>query len=250
MFGHAEAQTVRLPYANFVSRCAINPTTITKIDPEAKRVITDEEAIRLIIWWWLCGADYDWNATPGLAKVNKVYTTAGAERLRDALPNFTRGHALIGVLRCAVQCRRAQRMRAHATRLPGTQERKGGLRVSFVLPLPTPVPPSPETSKALVAAFAERNIKFYPSKRVMAINATHGSLSRRPLRRNGFRPVPWRTQTPCTVVVLDCGSAEAGGQQSIRVTLEPSTPASMPSGTVQTQGRPRQVYSPKVRQRL
>lgn len=40
-------------------------------------------------------------------------------------------------------------------------------------PRPTPVPPSPETSKALVAAFAERNIKFHPSKRVMAVNATH-----------------------------------------------------------------------------
>ena len=50
---------------------------------------------------------------------------------------------------------------------------RGACEISFVLPLPTPVPPSPETSKALVAAFAERNIKFYPSKRVMAVDATH-----------------------------------------------------------------------------
>jgi sulfide:quinone oxidoreductase len=34
------------------------------------------------------------------------------------------------------------------------------------------VPPSPETSKALVAAFAQRNIKFHPSKRVVVIDAT------------------------------------------------------------------------------
>ena len=49
---------------------------------------------------------------------------------------------------------------------------RGVCEISLVLPLPAPVPPSPETSKALIAAFAERNIKFYPSKRVIAVNAT------------------------------------------------------------------------------
>jgi sulfide:quinone oxidoreductase len=43
--------------------------------------------------------------------------------------------------------------------------------IDFVLPLPTPVPPSPETSRALVEAFNERGIKFYPSKRVASIDA-------------------------------------------------------------------------------
>ena len=39
-----------------------------------------------------------------------------------------------------------------------------------MLPLPSPVPPSPETSQALIGAFAERNIKFHPSKLVVAID--------------------------------------------------------------------------------
>jgi sulfide:quinone oxidoreductase len=40
----------------------------------------------------------------------------------------------------------------------------------MVLPLPSPVPPSPETSKALISAFAERNIHFMPNRRVAAVD--------------------------------------------------------------------------------
>jgi sulfide:quinone oxidoreductase len=40
----------------------------------------------------------------------------------------------------------------------------------MVLPLGSPVPPSPETSTALVAAFAERNIKFVPSRRFASLD--------------------------------------------------------------------------------
>ena len=43
--------------------------------------------------------------------------------------------------------------------------------IDFVLPLPAPVPPSPETSRALVQAFTERGIKFHPNKRVASIDA-------------------------------------------------------------------------------
>ena len=88
MFGHAEAQAVRLPYARFVkSGVQLILQTITKIDPVAKRVTTDAgsyTADHLVV---ALGADYDWDATPGLAEVNEFYTTAGAERLRDVLPN-------------------------------------------------------------------------------------------------------------------------------------------------------------------
>ncbi|HEY2283917.1 MAG TPA: FAD-dependent oxidoreductase, partial [Solirubrobacteraceae bacterium] len=40
----------------------------------------------------------------------------------------------------------------------------------FVLPLPSPVPPSPETSAALIEAFAERGIEFVPNTRVAALD--------------------------------------------------------------------------------
>jgi sulfide:quinone oxidoreductase len=44
--------------------------------------------------------------------------------------------------------------------------------IDVVLPQPAPVPPSSETSRALVEAFNECGIKFHPNKRVASIDAT------------------------------------------------------------------------------
>jgi sulfide:quinone oxidoreductase len=43
-------------------------------------------------------------------------------------------------------------------------------RITFVLPLPTPVPPSPETSAALLQEFAARDIDFVPDRRVASLD--------------------------------------------------------------------------------
>jgi len=43
-------------------------------------------------------------------------------------------------------------------------------QISFVIPLGTPVPPSPETSAALVKEFAARDIAFIAGRRVSAID--------------------------------------------------------------------------------
>ena len=105
MFSHAEAQAVRLPYANFAkSGVQLIQQTITKIDPVAKRVTTDAGTYTADYMVVALGADYDWDATPGLAEVNEFYSMAGVERLRDVLPNFTRGHALIGVCGAPYKC--------------------------------------------------------------------------------------------------------------------------------------------------
>jgi sulfide:quinone oxidoreductase len=46
--------------------------------------------------------------------------------------------------------------------------------ITVVSPLPTPVPPSPATSQALLEAFAERDITFVGSSQVQALDpATH-----------------------------------------------------------------------------
>jgi sulfide:quinone oxidoreductase len=42
--------------------------------------------------------------------------------------------------------------------------------ISLVLPLGSPVPPSPETSRALIAAFAERGIAFIPGRRIASVD--------------------------------------------------------------------------------
>ena len=105
MFGHAKPQTARLAYANFAkSGVKLIQQTITKIEPVAKRVTTNAGSYTADYLVVALGADYDWDATPGFAEVNEFYTTAGAERLRDALSHFTHGHALIGVCGAPYKC--------------------------------------------------------------------------------------------------------------------------------------------------
>jgi sulfide:quinone oxidoreductase len=210
MFGHAEAQAVRLPYAKFVkSGVQLILQTITRINPAAKQVTTDSGSHTADYLVVALGADYDWDATPGIAEVNEFYTTAGAERLRHVLPNFARGHALIGVCGAPYKCPPAPS--ECALMLHDYLERRGvrgACEISFVLPLPAPVPPSPETSKALIAAFAERNIKFYPSKRVIAVDATRRIVLLDDNSEMGFDLFLGVPKHRVPNVVLDSGLAE------------------------------------------
>ena len=51
------------------------------------------------------GADYDVAATPGLAEAgNEFYSVAGAETLRDVLPTFSAGSAIVGVCGAPFKC--------------------------------------------------------------------------------------------------------------------------------------------------
>ena len=255
MFGQAEAQAVRLPYANFVKLgVQLLQQTITKIDPVAKRVTTDAGTYTADYLVVALGADYDWDATPGLAEVNEFYSMAGVERLRDVLPNFTRGHALIGVCGAPYKCPPAPS--ECALMLHDYLERKGvrgACEISFVLPLPAPVPPSPETSKALVAAFAERNIKFYPSKRVVAIDTKRRIAFLDDGLGDGIRPVPRRAQTPRAICrarqwlggerVGDGQSAHVGDQVSRRLRLGGRRHTGTPKAGVFAEGAAKAVAS-------
>jgi sulfide:quinone oxidoreductase len=46
--------------------------------------------------------------------------------------------------------------------------------ISFVIPLGSPVPPSPDTSRALLDAFAERDIEFIAGRRIAALDGSRG----------------------------------------------------------------------------
>jgi sulfide:quinone oxidoreductase len=118
------------------------------------------------------GAEYDFAATPGLADVTEFYSVGGAEKMRDLLPKFTRGRALVGVCGAPYKCPPAPSecaLMLHDYLV--TRNVRQNCEIDFVLPLSSPVPPSPETSRALVAAFDERGIKFHPNKRVASIDA-------------------------------------------------------------------------------
>jgi sulfide:quinone oxidoreductase len=47
---------------------------------------------------------------------------------------------------------------------------RGNCTITLVSPLPRPVPPSPETSTAILEAFAERGIEWVPNKRVTGVD--------------------------------------------------------------------------------
>jgi sulfide:quinone oxidoreductase len=173
MFGHAEAEAVRLPYRHFAKPgVRLLRETVTAIDPVTRRVTTDagsHDAEHLVV---ALGADYDIAATPGLEAEHEFYSVAGAARLRSVLPAFRRGHALVGVCGAPYKCPPAP---SECALMLHDYLLKAGVRaaceITLVLPLPSPVPPSPETSKALLAAFAERGIRFMPNRRIAAVDA-------------------------------------------------------------------------------
>jgi sulfide:quinone oxidoreductase len=173
MFHRAKPEAVRLPYSEVAKPgVRVLRETISAIDPEARRVSTDSgvhEADALVI---ALGADYDMDATPGLAEAgNEFYSLAGAERLSRIIPTFTQGHAIIGVCGAPFKCPPAPSECALLLDDELTARGvRGSCRISFVIPLGTPVPPSPETSAALMKEFAERDITFVPGRRVSALD--------------------------------------------------------------------------------
>src|SRR5262245_55678194 len=173
MFGRAEPQDVRLPYSE-IAKPGVRfvRETVTAIDPESRRVTTDagvHEADVLVV---ALGADYDFEATPGLVDANEFYSVAGAERLRDVLPAFTGGRAVVGVCGAPFKCPPAP---SEAALLLHDYFSERGIRdeceITLVIPFGTPVPPSPDTSAALLEAFAERGIEFVPQRRIGSVDA-------------------------------------------------------------------------------
>ena len=172
MFGRTTLDAVRLPYRNFVKPgVRLLRETVETIDPVSRRVTTDagtHECDYLVV---ALGADYDIAATPGLEGANEFYSVAGANLLRDILPSFSKGHALIGVCGAPYKCPPAPSECALMLHdYLSTRGVRDQCEITMVLPLPSPVPPSPETSKALIAAFAERGIRFMPNRRIASLD--------------------------------------------------------------------------------
>ena len=172
MFGKREPASVRLPYRR-IAKPGVRfvQETITAIDPEAKRVTTDRETYEADALVVALGADLDALATPGLAETgNEYYTVVGAERLRDVLPTFTSGSAIVGVCGDTFKCPPAP---SEAALLLDAYLRARGVRdaatIQLVIPFGAPIPPSPEMSEALLATFAERGIGFVPTRKIAAV---------------------------------------------------------------------------------
>jgi sulfide:quinone oxidoreductase len=175
MFGRSTLDAVRLPYRNFIKPgVRFVQQTITAIDPVARRVATDGgdfEADFLVI---ALGADYDLGATAGLAEHgNEFYSVAGANRLRDILPTITGGDIVIGVCGAPFKCPPAPSEAALLMHdFLVTRGVRDACTMTIIIPFGRPVPPSPETSDALISAFKERNITFVAQRRVSGLDGT------------------------------------------------------------------------------
>lgn len=173
MFGRETTESVRLPYRNFVKPgVRFVQETITAIDPVTRLVTTTSgtyEADFLVV---AMGADYDLAATPGLAEDgNEFYSVAGASRVSEILPAFSKGPAIVGVSGFPYKCPPAPSecalMLHHYL---ATRGMRSACEITLVLPLSSPMPASADLSRALIEAFAERKITLLLGRSVMALD--------------------------------------------------------------------------------
>jgi sulfide:quinone oxidoreductase len=179
MFGRTTPDAVLLPYKKFLKPgVRFLQETISSIDPAARRVTTNRgthEADFLVV---ALGADYDFARTPGMAEATEFYTLAGATRLGEMLRTFTQGHVIIAVGGAPFKCppapsEAALMMHDYLT----TRGVRGACEITLILPLEIPIPPSPETSQALLAAFAERNITFVADRELRSVDTRRRVLT-------------------------------------------------------------------------
>jgi sulfide:quinone oxidoreductase len=242
MFGRTTLDAVCLPYRDFAKPgVRFLQETVSAIDPASRRVTTDAGVYEPDFLIVALGADYDFDATPGLVEGgNEFYSVAGAERLAKVLPTFSKGRAIVGVCGAPFKCPPAP---SEAALLLHDYLSVRGVRsdcqISVVIPFGTPVPPSPDTSRALVAAFAEREIEFVPERRVSSLDPANrvavlddGSE----LAYDLFLGVP-KHRAPD--VVLDSGMTENGYVPVNGQTLETKFPGVYAVGDVATVGVPK-----------
>jgi sulfide:quinone oxidoreductase len=240
LFGRQTAEAVRMPYADFAKPgVRLVRETVTAIDPASRRVTTNvgtHEADALVI---ALGADYDCSTTPGITLgENEFYSTAGATYLRDVLSAFTGGNVVIGVCGAPYKCPPAP---SECALMLHDYLTARGIRAScnitIVNPLPSPVPPSPDTSKALLAEFAEHGITFIPNHRVTSVSKTSVTLEDgQEVPCDLFLGVP-KNRAPD--VVIEAGLTENGWVTIDNRTLETRFPNVYALGDLANTGAPK-----------
>ena len=170
MFGRQALAGVRHSYSDVVKPgVRFLQSTIRSIDPAARRTVTDDGTFEADVLVVALGADYDMAATPGLVEGREFYWS-GATALREVLPRFERGPAIVGV--CGKQFKCPPAPSETALLLHDYLNARGCRRateISVVMPFGTPIPPSPDSSQAVLAAFAERRSRFVKDSLVKAL---------------------------------------------------------------------------------
>lgn len=163
MLGKASLEDVKFRYADLAKpTVTFRQETVTAIDPAGKQVTTDRGSYSADYIVCALGADYDIAATPGFAEGgHEFYSVPGAIAVRPVLEQFTEGRIVIGIIGQPFKCPPAP---CEAAILLDEFYTERGLRdsvdITLVSQWAVPIPPSPDGSAAIVAAFKERNINY------------------------------------------------------------------------------------------
>jgi sulfide:quinone oxidoreductase len=166
------------------------------------------------------GADLDPEATPGLVEGGyEFYSPAGAARVREILPDFDSGVAVIGVLGGFFKCPPAPFETAfllHDFLLHrGVRD---AVSIYVVSPLPKPIPISDDTSNAILAMLAERGIEHWPGSLVTRLDPAAKVAHLRDGRQLAYDLFLGIPVHRAPAVVLESGLAEDGW-----IPLDPAT---------------------------
>jgi sulfide:quinone oxidoreductase len=187
------------------------------------------------------GADVQPNATPGLVEGgHEFYSVAGAFATRGVLETFEGGHVVVGVTSTPFKCPPAPSETALLVHdLLRDRRLLESSSVSLVMPMAVPVPPSPEASQALLQAFAERGIAWYPNRLIRELDPQRRVAvfsDGQELAYDLFLGVPTHR---APAVVVESGLAVDGWIPVDPLTLETSYPGVYAVGDVTSVGTPK-----------
>lgn len=189
MFGRKTVEEIRIPYSDLSHpRIRFRQETITSIEPESLRVTTDLDTYEADVLVVALGAGYHVSATSGLAEIgHEFYSVAGAAAVHGVLQTFDQGTAIVGVCGPSFKCPPAP---SEAALLLDEYLRERGVRerteIKLVMPFGLPIPPSPESSQALLTTFADRGIEFIPNTVVSELDPQTSEAVLRDGRRLQF----------------------------------------------------------------
>ncbi len=178
LFGRKATEDVLLHYSD-ISKGGVEfrQERVTSIDPEKRRVTTDEGSYDADVLAVALGAGYDMAATPGFEEGGfEYYSVAGAERMRDILPDFDSGTILIGILGHPFKCppapfEGALLLHDHFVER-GVRE---AVEIRVIGPMAAPVPITKEVSQGILKALEEREIEYVPNQLVVELDTRRRS---------------------------------------------------------------------------
>jgi sulfide:quinone oxidoreductase len=173
LFGRKATADVLLPYDEISKEgVEFRRERVASIDPETRRVTTDQQEYEADVLVVALGADYDFAATPGFEEGGvEYYSLPGAERMRDVLPAFESGTILIGILGHPFKCPPAPfegALLLHDYLVQRGIREAAEIRV--IGPMAAPVPITKEVSQSILDALAERGMEYVPNQHITELD--------------------------------------------------------------------------------